>query len=59
MKGFLTRFNWDGHEHIGPIIFANNLEEAKVVAEYYNLELDGEIEDIDKVSSNLMSRVLH
>jgi hypothetical protein len=35
------------------------LEEAKVVAEYYNLELDGEIEDIDKVSSNLMSRVVH
>jgi hypothetical protein len=42
MKIFVTSFIWDGTEHAGPNIFAENEKVAEAIAEYQGLIIDGE-----------------
>jgi|TARA_R110000796_G_scaffold240720_1_gene361904 hypothetical protein len=46
MKIFVTSFIWDGTEHAGPNIFAENEKVAEAIAEYQGLIIDGELKEI-------------
>ena len=59
MKIFLTRFNWDGQDHEGPLIRAENWTQAETIAEYYGLIVEGELTDIIGTGDEITSRVLH
>ena len=63
MKTFATTFEWDGVLHAGPLIHAENFEQAKLIAEYHGLLIDGELEAIIGSEIGLESktnkRVIH
>jgi hypothetical protein len=46
MKIFVTSFIWDGIEHAGPNIFAEDEKIAEAIAEYQGLQLNGELQEI-------------
>ena len=46
MKIFFTTFIFDGVEYEGPVIFANNTEEATLMAEANGLQIESEVEDV-------------
>ncbi len=56
MKTFATTFEWDGVLHAGPLIHAENFEQAKLIAEYHGLLIDGELEAIIGSEIGLESR---
>ena len=63
MKTFATIFEWDGVQHTGPLIHAENFEQAKLIAEYHGLLIDGELEAIIgtevELTADPRNRVLH
>jgi len=46
MKIYITKFTWDGEDHAGPNIHAENIKNAELIAESQGLEVLGELQDI-------------
>ena len=46
MKIYITKFTWDGEDHAGPNIHAENINNAELIAESQGLEVLGELQDI-------------
>ena len=46
MKIFITKFIHDGKEYDGPNIYAQNANDADLIAESQGLEVLGELEDL-------------
>ena len=59
MKIFFTTFIFDGVEYEGPGIFANNTEEATLMAEANGLQIESEVEDFTSIDDLSSLRVLH
>tara|TARA_R100001509_G_scaffold34992_2_gene18486 strand:+ start:3703 stop:3885 length:183 start_codon:yes stop_codon:yes gene_type:complete len=60
MKIYITKFIWDGQEHAGPNIHAENFDNAELIAESQGLEVLGELQDIIQAFDiEQGSKVLH
>ena len=60
MKVYATRFKHDGNTYDGPFIYARTLEEAKMEAVVYGVEITGQVEIVIQVEEDLRDdRALH
>lgn len=59
MRIFLTEVNRGSEVFIGPYIKASSSEEAKEIADYHQLELLGEVHELDHKFMSNESQAIH